>query len=86
MGTPLNVIRSHMSLVGPRPHTVAMRAGDRFYGEAVERYLHRHSVKPGIVRWAQVSELRGEVDTLERRTPGSRTIFTTSSTGPLGSI
>ena len=37
-----------MSLVGPRPHAVAMKARDHLYGEAVERYLHRHRVKLGI--------------------------------------
>jgi lipopolysaccharide/colanic/teichoic acid biosynthesis glycosyltransferase len=42
-----------MSLVGPRPHAVAIKAGDRLCGEAVERYLHRHRVKPGITGWAQ---------------------------------
>ena len=83
MGTPLNVIRGDMSLVGPRPHAVAMRAGDRFYGEAVERYLHRHRVKPGIFGWAQVSGLRDEVDTLERRTRGSRTILLHRALVPL---
>jgi lipopolysaccharide/colanic/teichoic acid biosynthesis glycosyltransferase len=62
----INVIRGDMSLVGPRPHAVAMKAGDRLYGEAVERYLHRHRVKPGITGWAHVSGLRGEVDTLEK--------------------
>jgi lipopolysaccharide/colanic/teichoic acid biosynthesis glycosyltransferase len=83
----INVIRGDMSLVGPRPHAVAIKAGDRLYGEAVERYLHRHRVKPGITGWAQVRGLRGEVDTLEKaRTPGSRRISTTSSTGPVGSI
>ena len=61
----INVNRGDMSLVGPRPHAVAMKAGDRLYGEAVERYLHRHRVKPGITGWAQVSGLHGEVDTLE---------------------
>ena len=62
----INVIRGDMSLVGPRPHAVAIKAGDRLYGEAVERYLHRHRVKPGITGWPRVSGLRGEVDTLEK--------------------
>jgi lipopolysaccharide/colanic/teichoic acid biosynthesis glycosyltransferase len=69
-----------------RPHRGRKEGRDRLAGEAVEPYLHRHRVKPGITDWAQVSGLRGEVYTLERRTPGSRTVSTTSNTGPLGSI
>jgi Undecaprenyl-phosphate glucose phosphotransferase len=62
----INVIRGEMSLVGPRPHAIAMRADGRLYWEVVEQYLHRHRVKPGITGWAQVNGLRGEVDTLEK--------------------
>jgi Undecaprenyl-phosphate glucose phosphotransferase len=62
----LNVVRGDMSLVGPRPHAIAMMAGGRPYCDAVEQYLHRHRVKPGITGWAQVNGLRGEVDTLEK--------------------
>ena len=79
----INVIRGDMSLVGPRPHAVAMKAGDRLYGEAVERYLHRHRVKPGITGWAQVSGLRDEVDTLEKAHARVAHDPTTSSTVPL---
>jgi Undecaprenyl-phosphate glucose phosphotransferase len=61
-----NVVHGDMSLVGPRPHAVAMRAGERLYPEAVTEYLARHRVKPGITGWAQTHGLRGEIDTLDK--------------------
>ncbi|KAA0679874.1 undecaprenyl-phosphate glucose phosphotransferase [Azospirillum brasilense] len=59
-----NVLRGDMSIVGPRPHPVAMKAGDVLYHEAVENYACRHRVRPGITGWAQVNGLRGEIDNL----------------------
>jgi Undecaprenyl-phosphate glucose phosphotransferase len=59
----LNVLRGNMSLVGPRPHAVGMRAADRDLSHIVAEYAHRHRVKPGITGWAQVNGSRGPVET-----------------------
>ena len=62
----VNVLMGDMSLVGPRPHVMAMLAGERLYHEAVGDYFQRHRVRPGITGWAQVHGLRGEIDTPEK--------------------
>jgi Undecaprenyl-phosphate glucose phosphotransferase len=62
----LNVLKGDMSIVGPRPHAVAMKVGDRYYFEAVKGYAARHRVRPGITGWAQVNDLRGEIDCVEK--------------------
>ena len=62
----LNVLRGDMSVVGPRPHALAAKAGPLLYQEAVKYYDARHRMKPGITGWAQVNGWRGETDTLEQ--------------------
>jgi Undecaprenyl-phosphate glucose phosphotransferase len=57
-----NVLKGEMSLVGPRPHAIAH---NEYYAKCIDRYLHRHRVKPGITGWAQVNGLRGETPTIE---------------------
>ena len=59
----INVLKGDMSVVGPRPHTVAH---NEYYRKAVKRYMVRHKVKPGLTGWAQVNGLRGETAQVEQ--------------------
>jgi Undecaprenyl-phosphate glucose phosphotransferase len=57
-----NVIAGDMSLVGPRPHPVAL---DSEYEKIIGNYAFRHHVKPGLTGWAQINGLRGETRTVD---------------------
>jgi putative colanic acid biosynthesis UDP-glucose lipid carrier transferase len=58
----LNVLKGEMSLVGPRPHAVEH---DDYYSRHINGYMRRSRVRPGITGWAQVNDLRGEVQEIE---------------------
>lgn len=58
-----NVLRGEMSIVGPRPHAIGSRAGDKKFWEIDRRYWLRHSLKPGLTGLAQIRGFRGATDT-----------------------
>lgn len=58
-----NVLKGDMSVVGPRPH---MLVHTRQYRGIIPDYDKRLLVKPGITGWAQVHNLRGETENLEK--------------------
>jgi len=58
----LNVLTGDMSLVGPRPHPMAL---DDAFAPRIPGLMRRYDVRPGITGWAQVNGLRGETATVE---------------------
>ena len=58
----INVLRGQMSLVGPRPHPIALDDG---YVQLIANYAFRQHVKPGLTGWAQINGFRGETFRLE---------------------
>ena len=55
----INVLQGRMSIVGPRPHAIAMNEA---YRKLIPGYMVRHKVRPGITGWAQVHGFRGGDD------------------------
>ncbi len=59
----INVLKGDMSLVGPRPHAVAM---DDAFARILPNYNDRHLVRPGITGLAQIEGFRGPTDGMEK--------------------
>ena len=53
-----NVLTGKMSVVGPRPHMI--KHTDK-YKSLVDKFMIRHTIKPGITGYAQVKGHRGEI-------------------------
>ena len=58
----INVLKGEMSVVGPRPH---MLRHTQEYSQAIDNFMDRHTIMPGITGLAQVCGHRGEIKELE---------------------
>ncbi|NJO03450.1 MAG: undecaprenyl-phosphate glucose phosphotransferase, partial [Bacteroidia bacterium] len=55
----INVLKGNMTIVGPRPHAIEV---DKVFRKAVDKYMVRYLVKPGITGLAQIKGFRGNDD------------------------
>lgn len=62
----LNVLKGDMSIVGPRPHVPNMLVSSNLVYEAIQHYVSRYRVKPGITGWAQINGSRGPIQSVEK--------------------
>ena len=58
-----NILKGHMSLVGPRPERPFFVEKFR---EEIPRYMIKHQVRPGLTGWAQVNGYRGNTSIRKR--------------------
>lgn len=59
----INVLMGEMSIVGPRP--LPVKLNDE-YKDKIEKFLQRHSYKPGITGLAQWKGYRGEIESMQQ--------------------